>query len=103
MTTRPRPMLVPQRKNGQYMKLTKADVEQILVKAFKLEIDVDPDTPLLESGLRLESLAMLRALVEFEKMLDTEIEQEDAFELFSLSVNELVERLNAMGAEARDA
>lgn len=84
------------------MKLTKSDVERILVKTFKQEINVDPDIPLIESGLRLESLAMLRALVEFEKMLYTEIEQVDAFELFSLSINELVDRLNVMGAEARD-
>jgi acyl carrier protein len=89
---------------GNIMKLIKADdVEQILVKAFKHEIDVNPDTPLLESGLRLESLAMLRALVEFEKLLDMEIEQEDAFELFSLSINELVDHLNTMCAEVHSS
>lgn len=84
------------------MKLKESDIKQILVKTFKQEISIDPDTPLIESGLRLESLAMLRALVEFEKMLKTEIEQVDAFELFSLSIKELVDRLNVMSAEARD-
>lgn len=81
------------------MKLSRADVEQALSEAFKHEIDVDPDTPLLESGFRLESMAMLSVLLEFEKKLDMEINLDDAFELFSLSINELVDRLNAISAD----
>jgi hypothetical protein len=73
-----------------------SDLSAIISKVFKLESPIDFDVPIMESGLPLESMRIVRVLAEVEKLIDTDIDQEDAFELFSLSINELVGRLNEL-------
>lgn len=78
------------------MKIETSNIIEIFTKIFKEEVSIDFDVPLLESGLRLESLRIMRILIEIENLINVSLPQEDAFELFSLSVNQLTERLNSI-------
>ena len=85
------------------MILTQTDAVSVLSNAFREKIEFSLDIPLIESGLRLESLPMIRTLVELEKITGVAFEQEDAFELFGLSVNQLVARVNELLLEAANS
>ncbi|PCE30733.1 hypothetical protein [Burkholderia ubonensis] len=76
------------------MAITTEDVVDVFRRVFRQEIDISLDIPILDSGLKLESLRMMRALIEIQDLLGYELELENAFELFSLSINEFVEKLN---------
>lgn len=74
--------------------ITSVDVINVFSRVFRQEINIDLDVPILDSGLPLESLRLMRALIEIQDLLGHELALEDAFELFSLSINQFVERLN---------
>ncbi|HEX7936062.1 MAG TPA: hypothetical protein VF573_23745 [Paraburkholderia sp.] len=76
------------------MAISAQDVVDVFRRVFRQEIDISLDVPILDSGLKLESLRMMRALIEIQDLLGDELDLENAFELFSLSINEFVERLN---------
>jgi acyl carrier protein len=78
------------------MQITSSDLIAVFSKIFKQEIDFDLDVPLMESGVRLDSLRIIRLLIEIENLLQIPLPQEDAFELFGLSINQLVTRLNVI-------
>ena len=73
-----------------------SDLSAIISKVFKLESPIDFNVPITESGLPLESIRIVRVLAEVEQLIGADIDQGDAFELFGLSINELVIRLNEM-------
>lgn len=82
------------------MTITTDDVIAVFSKVFQQDIDIDHDVPILEAGLRLESLRMMGVLVGLQDLVGGALPEEDAFELFGLSINELVRRLNDAPAPA---
>jgi acyl carrier protein len=78
------------------MVISTGDVINVFNRVFRQEIDIDLNVSILDSGLKLESLRLMRALVEIQDLLGHELPLEDAFELFSLSINQFVERLNSI-------
>jgi hypothetical protein len=76
------------------MAISAEDVVDIFRRVFRQEIDISLDVPILDSGLKLESLRMMRVLIEVQDLLGYELDLENAFELFNLSINEFVHKLN---------
>jgi acyl carrier protein len=79
------------------MNLQEADLMAEFSRIFKQE--VDPDLPLLESGVRLDSVRIVRFLVAVEDLTGMPLPQEDAFNLFALSINQLLARVRAAASD----
>ena len=78
------------------MQIVIDQLKAVFIKVFKDEFTIDADVPLMDSGLRLDSLRIVRLLVEIEELLGQPLPQESAFELFGLSLNQMLDALNAM-------
>jgi len=72
--------------------MTLNELVKIIEDVLGSDVKINPNDPIMESGLKIDSLAMLRLFTEIEKVAGKSIDQEDAFELFGLSLNQIVER-----------
>lgn len=81
--------------DGETMISTKS-LKTIFSSVLGQEVEISDDVPIIDAGLRLESLSVIRVLVEIEKLVGHELAQEDAFEMLSLSFFELAGRLNSI-------
>lgn len=78
------------------MKIEPSDLIAVFSKVVKYEVDINYDVPLINADIKLDSLRIVRMLVGIEDLIKLPLPQEDAFELFGLSINQLTERLNQM-------
>lgn len=73
------------------MPITRQMVQDALQSALGRKVTVEPDVPLVEARLKINSLTMLALFAELERVSKVAIAPKDAIGLYGFSIDQIVQ------------
>jgi len=73
------------------MQITRQVVREALNLALGRAVEVDPDVPLIETRLKINSLTMLALFAQLEQVAGVRVSQQDAIGLYGFSIDQIVQ------------